>query len=58
MVNMGEDKRARSWELRHGAGRAGKIFRVPWELRLGWSWGGDLGCGSRWKRFGTSRCKF
>lgn len=30
---MGEDKRARSWELRHGAGRAG-IFRVPWELRL------------------------
>ena len=23
---MGEDKRARSWELRHGAGRTGKIF--------------------------------
>lgn len=23
---MGEDKRARSWELRHGAGRAGNFF--------------------------------
>lgn len=26
MQIWGEDKRARSWELRHGAGRAGNFF--------------------------------
>lgn len=42
MVNMGEDKRARSWELRHGAGRAGIFSRaagaVP-GLELCWRFG-------------------
>ena len=54
---MGEDKRARSWELRHGAGRAGKFSRAVGAVPVLEPWW-RLGCGLRWKWFGTSRCKF